>query len=143
MAFLPFGLPTFFSCIAHCSTRHTVVNRPVNPAALGPQGAYRSLSRRSRRHRMASQTDLAYGTWTSCRFARWGAGHRTGRMCGSLVVIFDQARDVPDASKGRAQDPFAYNWTIRYIVRSRIALWQLVATGVATPKSTSRPHLYR
>jgi hypothetical protein len=108
---------TTCSCIAHFSTRHTVAHRPVNAAvALVPQGAHRSLSRRFRRHRIMARMILEHGPWTSCRYARWEVGHQTGRTCESRVVIFDQARDVlnePSVSEGKAQDPFAYSWTIR------------------------------
>ena len=105
---LPF-FPSTYSCIAHFSTRHTVVpRRPVSAAALVPQGAYRSPSLRFRRPQMAPRMTLVYGPWMSCRFARWEAGHRTGRMCESRVVIFDQAGDVT-CPREKIQDPFAYS----------------------------------
>jgi hypothetical protein len=93
--FFPFGPATMLnSCIAHFSTRRTVAHRPVNAAALVPPGAYRSLSLRFRRHQIMARMASAYGTWTSCRFASWEAGHRMGRTCESRVAIFDQARDM-------------------------------------------------
>jgi hypothetical protein len=104
---------TTSSCIAHFSTRHTVAHRPVNAAAaLVPQGAHRSLSRRFRRHQIMARMSSAYGPWTSCRSARWEVGHQTGRTCESRVVIFDQERDVPNegrGSRGRAKEPYAYS----------------------------------
>jgi hypothetical protein len=103
----------YCSCIAHFSTRHTVAHRPANTAALVvPQGAYRSLSRRFRRHQIMARMTLVYGPWTSCRSARWEAGHRTGHTCESPVVIFDQARDVPVQRKRKGTRSFAYTWTI-------------------------------
>ena len=86
--FIYFG--TTCSCSAHFSTRHIVAHRPV-----APEGAHQSLSRRFRRRRITARMTLEYGPWTSCRSARWDAGHRTGRTCESSVVIFSQACDVP------------------------------------------------
>jgi hypothetical protein len=108
--FFPFGHDVYCSCIAHFSTRHTVAHRPVNAAALVVPQGYRSLSRRSRRHQRMARMTLEYGPWTSCRSARWEAGHRTGRTCESPVVIFDQARDVP--VQGMRKGTRSLAWTI-------------------------------
>ena len=108
-----------FSCIVHFSTRHTVAHRLVNTAVLVPQGAYRFLLRLFHRHRVMARMAWAYGTWTSCRFARWEAGHQTGRTFESLAVIFDQARDVPDEGQGSSTN-ILLPTAGRYIVRSRI-----------------------
>lgn len=86
-----------YSCIALFSTRHTVARRRlVSAAAPAPQSAYLFLSRRSRVPQMRLQEVLAYGPWTSCRSAKWEAGHRTGRTYGSRGVIFDRVRDIFD-----------------------------------------------
>ena len=123
LCFFPVLSPsgTTCSCTAHSSTRHTVAHRPVNAAAaLVPQGAYRSLSRRFHRHQIVVRMTLEYGPWTSCRSVRWEAGHRTGRTCESLVVIFDQAHDIPNkAWKNTRSFCLRLNDT-RYTLQSRI-----------------------
>jgi hypothetical protein len=114
---------TTCSCIAHFSTRHIVAHRPVNAAAaLVPRGAYRSLSRRFRRHQVIARMTLAYGPWTSCKSARWEVGHRMGRTCESRVVIFDQGRDVPMGAVGpREERKILYSWTIQRTIQNLLS----------------------
>jgi hypothetical protein len=123
--FFPLRVATFLVVLhsSQPSQRHTVAHRLVNAAALVSQGAYRSLSRSFRRHRIMARMVLAYGTWGSCRSAKWEARHRTGRTCESRVVIFDEARDIPKgyASKRRSQYHFAYNWTIHRTTQDFLA----------------------
>ncbi len=105
------------------------------------QTAYLSLSQRFRESQMTTRKDLACGPLTSCRFARWEAGHQMGRTCESRGAIFGLTCDV--TSKGRRTHmPTAAG---RYTLRSRIcwrALRQVVTPGMSAPEFTSRPHLY-
>ena len=96
----PFSLSFLFSFwhdvssyTAHFSTHHIVAH---NAAAPAPQSAYLFLSPRFRAPQMRPRKASAYGPWTSCGSAKWGAGHRTGHTFGSQGVISDRIRDILD-----------------------------------------------
>ena len=95
--FIPFLLTRRFiySYIVQFSTPHTAVAHPVLNAAI--QSAYPFLSRRSRRGPQTEKAEaLGPGPWTSCRSAKWEAGHRTGHTCALRDVDFGRTRDVFD-----------------------------------------------
>ena len=80
---------------------------------------------------------LAYGPWTSCRFARWEAGHRTGRTCESRVVIdviFGQARDIPEGTP--------YDSGFASVYNSLSQLSSLVRMTILFSKTPGFPKLF-
>ena len=96
--FIPFLLTRrpIYSYIVQFSTPHTAVAHPVLNAAI--QSAYPLLSRRSRRGPQTEKAEaLGPGPWTSCRSAKWEAGHRTGHTCALRDVVFGRTRDVTQA----------------------------------------------
>ena len=74
-----------FSYTARSSIRITAA-RPRASDAL--PDTFPSPSRHCRPTRMITTLISARGRYMSCRYVRWGAGHRMGLMCGSLDATF-------------------------------------------------------